>query len=706
MSRVIALPPSMPRRLVAWAVLAVPLVVDPNGDTLSAKILLVALAGLLLLLGESLGVASGRRPALRFTLPEVLLGLLGFWSAASLLWARSPTLGFLGTAMLLALPAIVRAVREAAPDVAAARRWVAGLVLVGLVVVVVDGVAIASREELLATAERKYASWVFVHNNLAAAWAVMLAPLAAALALDARRRWPWLGALALLLGYIAMLRSRAGAAAVLCGLGVLALLMLFRRRLRPPGRLAVPVLGLVVLAGLTLPFSNAARGLAKDGFNQAVLVLEDLGLGSRGDALFRLNVWRRTIDGVVADAPFRGVGAGNFMVAYSRFEPGQSEIPHAHNDSLQLLAELGVPGLLLFLGLLAGLAWQLQRVLAASRDDRLRYALAAGLASSLAVFVLVGQFEVPFALGATAASLAIVAGLVGSLAVAPVRLAAGRHALAGGALAAVALAALVPVGLRVPASSWHAEAQQRFARGDLEGAKLILRRMASLGLGAHLPDQLLGRLALAEGDLPGAVQHFREARRIWPHDTALLLLEGEALLALGDDPEALVCFRSAIATSPADPAAIIGLVRALERVEAFDEAIDQAEYLLQQDHMASLDVVQVLARIWQRKALAVPDGPERVGAWVAARHFFALLLQDGTPTRWPEWNREFKHLTHQLQQRAGAPENWWEVYTAYLDARGWSCPDTALWTAMDGDGVPLFPGWDEKAGPPPPRSMR
>lgn len=693
-------------RIAAWAVLAVPLVVDPFGlDTLSLKQLLLALTGGVALVLEGVGLMRRGGQGLLPTPPELLLAALAIWATASLGWAYSPSLGWLGVAMLVALPGAVRAVRASVIRPEQLRGWVVALVLVGLAVVVVDGLAILVRQSSLALEERKYASSIFVHNNLASTWAVMLVPLAASLALG--KRWRLLFAIAclVLLAYLVLLRSRAGLAAALAGLAVLLLLRLLRRRFAAPDRRWALALGAVVLAGALVPFADRARGLAKDGFYQVVSVLERFDVGTKGDALFRPNVWRRTL-ALAAESPLLGAGAGNFTVAYAPYEMGQADIPHAHNDALQILAELGLPGLVLFLALLACVAWQLLTVLARQRGDPASYALASGLTASVFVFVLVGLFEVPFALGATAATLVVVLGLVGSLARAPRRQAiAGRWLLAP-ALLLGGLGCLTVAAIRLPGSAWHAQAQSLWEQGDLPGAQRVLERMARLGLGAHLPHQMLGQLAWARGDWVGALNHYRAARRIWPGGAELLLREGEALLALGQDGEALKAFRAALGSSPNDPATIIALVRSLERAGELDEAIARSEFLVQSDHVVSLDVVSTLARLWGRRAAGALEGQARTEAMVGARHFYAQLLQDGGPARWEEWDREFKHLTHQLQQLPGAPDSWFDVYRQFLTTGGWSMPDTARWTSMDVDGQPLFPGWDEKAGPPFPRAMR
>lgn len=90
-----------------------------------------------------------------------------------------------------------------------------------------------------------------------------------------------------------------------------------------------------------------------------------------------------------ATSPLLGVGAGNYQVRYSEFEYplGDSLKTTTHNAYLDVLAELGAPGLAFFLFFI-GLSWAHLRSGPTDPDDdsRLRDALAAGF-----VVVLVGS---------------------------------------------------------------------------------------------------------------------------------------------------------------------------------------------------------------------------------------------------------------------------------------------------------------------------
>lgn len=119
----------------------------------------------------------------------------------------------------------------------------------------------------------------------------------------------------------------------------------------------------------------------------------------------RVEVWKRGI-GYMLDHPFFGVGADNFATAEGTLSPlaRRAELGHgvkwsaAHNSFLEIGAELGFPGLLLFLGALGGGFATLQAV---RRVPRRRSSgarsppqihLAQALAGSLVGYVVGGFF--------------------------------------------------------------------------------------------------------------------------------------------------------------------------------------------------------------------------------------------------------------------------------------------------------------------------
>ena len=109
----------------------------------------------------------------------------------------------------------------------------------------------------------------------------------------------------------------------------------------------------------------------------------------------RLAYWEVALDQFRA-SPIVGVGPGNYETRFAEFrlEFGSDETPTTHNAYLNVLAELGLPGVLLFVVFLA-MGWvQLRR--RAGPDPQLRSALAAGfLVAVVGSFFLTQQFSAP-----------------------------------------------------------------------------------------------------------------------------------------------------------------------------------------------------------------------------------------------------------------------------------------------------------------------
>ena len=106
--------------------------------------------------------------------------------------------------------------------------------------------------------------------------------------------------------------------------------------------------------------------------------------GEDQSARGRLDAWRTGL-AIAKERPFTGVGAGAFMVAWPDFAPGDAgDARTEHNTFIQLIGELGIPGLLLFVtALLAG-------VLGVSRaaSNRVLEPYARGIQCGLAGFAV------------------------------------------------------------------------------------------------------------------------------------------------------------------------------------------------------------------------------------------------------------------------------------------------------------------------------
>lgn len=222
-------------------------------------------------------------------------------------------------------------------------------------------------------------------------------PFFAALALCVRRRRSaLLSGLAAAVAWLTVLQiaERGSFIAVGAGLCVLAAAMAATPRFRPRSALRTALLSLAFAACLAsqyapTPFEQSAHSN----------VLARLTATSTADpnARARFLYWGAAFE-LWRAHPWAGVGAGNFSTnmpearaAFAASHP-DSTLPGlnekflnagAHNEYLQILAELGAVGLLLFLAFCAALVWSAWRALRSARGP-----LVPGAVASLAVFAV------------------------------------------------------------------------------------------------------------------------------------------------------------------------------------------------------------------------------------------------------------------------------------------------------------------------------
>lgn len=187
----------------------------------------------------------------------------------------------------------------------------------------------------------------FANRNHFASLLAMLVPCALAFALRAQRgRRPaavgWYAVALVLLLASALSYSRAGFALTLLALLASAAMLLWRR----DGRGAVAVPALVALVAVVAVGYYAWAGLMQRLEQDP---LDDL----------RWQYVRHGWDAALHYLPW-GSGAGSFQWVYAPFEPVGAMVQvyaaRAHNDPLQVLVELGVPGVALALAFIALLA--------------------------------------------------------------------------------------------------------------------------------------------------------------------------------------------------------------------------------------------------------------------------------------------------------------------------------------------------------------
>ena len=382
--------------LAACGVLGVPLIF---ADRLPQSMIALLFAAVLVVFGLRAWIMRSLLPHTAVDWPMILAVALlpiGLWASADL--AKS-------------LPAVAKVVAGAAffyglAGLAGTRwmRWAPWLVLalaggLGLLVLLTTRWTPAKMPVLpvslysLVPSLRLPVDVNGIHPNLAGHIIALFLLPAIALALWAPgRRIRWTAAvIGGLLGLILVLSQSRGAWIAVAG--ALAVMPWLRYR-----RWWTVVLALVVVAGILA----AWRGPA---------VLESMLFPINGGEEVsvntlpgRLEIWSRAML-LLRDFGLTGGGAGNFeqvlMTLYPPFFTGiQGGFGHAHNVYLQMAVDFGLPGLVIFVALLLGMAASLvaaARLGKAVPAEGTVVSLAIGLFGSLLVVVIHGLVDAPLA---------------------------------------------------------------------------------------------------------------------------------------------------------------------------------------------------------------------------------------------------------------------------------------------------------------------
>lgn len=355
-------------------------------------------------------------------------------------------------------------------------------------------------------------------------------------------RWTMGGAACLMATALPLTLARGPLLAATVGVGVTFLLL---PRAGGDGRRLVPMGALILLPVL---LAIAAMEWKAGGPRPLEKLIGTFGqvMGGREGRL----LWWAAAAEMVGDRPLAGVGTGRFREAYpayqgrviaSRANAETAAVPAApvespHNDYLQVAAELGIPGLLLLVGVLSAILWDGARACrrAAGRERALR----AGSLGGLAALLTAALFGYPLH---TATGLFLLAAL-SALAVVP----AASQGAEGSAPARrprwqmVLLVAVTALGfwqaanlLRVYAASLHLHrGTEALLRGDSRGAIDALERAHQVSPRDSQTHTMLGQAYLATGRADLALPHLRAG--LAGFDSApLRMLLGRAHLALG-----------------------------------------------------------------------------------------------------------------------------------------------------------------------------
>lgn len=358
------------------------------------------------------------------------------------------------------------------------------------------------------TAHRGLGVGLFVNRNHQACFLLAAMPLA--LAVVRLNKGPRRQALGL-------------AAVVILGLGVVATVSRSGLFLLPFVVLALLIQGGVLRNRFRFGGAVLALGLAFVLVSMAPAFQQTLARFSAAGEDSRVGYWHNTLF-ILQDVLPWGTGVGSFSQLYASVEPlAQLQalyVEHAHNDYLEWLVEMGLPGALLLLALLATAAAGYWQTLRRHRDDPARLALAHAALASLLVLMACSVTDFPLRMPA----LGVLGGMCFALIVpssATARKVRARDAagmwLAGG----VALLLAIPVG------QWGL-GQQAFRSGNSDLAVRLspwLARAWSVRASERQD----------AGDGGAALDAATRALRIEPMDPASVRNVGWARLSKGDE---------------------------------------------------------------------------------------------------------------------------------------------------------------------------
>ena len=202
-------------------------------------------------------------------------------------------------------------------------------------------------------------------------WLIPVAVVASLLPLLPGIKLPWWKRLGLLLptwvtviflgSVLALTQSRSGLLGFTLALPLVAIIPLWRYR--------IALLGLALVTGLAAFFllsQESGKQPAEFYLNEA----SSRFVADAKDTVLHLEareaIWSHAL-AAIHDFPWTGIGVGTFRVIFPRLYPSYGRIteegpPHAHNHILQAALDIGVPGLVAYLGLWLSVAIMLQQM--------------------------------------------------------------------------------------------------------------------------------------------------------------------------------------------------------------------------------------------------------------------------------------------------------------------------------------------------------
>lgn len=308
----------------------------------------------LLVLGWALRSLTRRRIILPFTALSIPLTLMVGWIALSAFQATSIALTIKETLKWLELALVYLFIISEMGSLRQALTLVV-LMLAGAGIEALVGsvqFALGIGPDFFAIGRFMRAYGTFDQPNPFAGYLAMLIPLAIGVLLARPKRW--LNYYLLAVGTVAVAAvgmSLSRGAWIGIGLGIALMMAFWSRRTRvllATGTVATAPVAALAFLNL-LPDEVTSRLATALDYFRVVDVTQEAVTTQNWAVMERMAHWQAALD-MIARNPIFGVGAGNYPVAYEWYALPGWVLPlgHAHNFYLNIAAETGIPGLLIY----------------------------------------------------------------------------------------------------------------------------------------------------------------------------------------------------------------------------------------------------------------------------------------------------------------------------------------------------------------------
>jgi len=326
-----------------------------------------------------------------------------------------------------------------------------------------------------------------------------------------------------------------------------------------PKKLAALLLILAFWILLSLAFVPPFHRFVRTIFTDISTILDPTYLTNA----IRLLTWKATLQ-MVQDHPWLGVGAGNFKLFYPLYRPQEERelsgsntwMVQTHNDYLQILAELGPLGLLLFLWIIYRILRVFTRSMAQVLTKEDRYLLA-GMGVGILATLIHTFFDFNLQNPVSGSYFWILVGLLVA------------YGNLGGA--SVIHNVADPV-FRIPPAAFCATRDVLY---NLQAAALVGGAVGIFFLGKpliadyHLRQAELGSI---QGRVSEALAHLEKAGRQDPYDINIRFFEGKVYEEAGDYDKAIRAYRACLNLHPYYENAYNNLGTALAKKGLYPEA--------------------------------------------------------------------------------------------------------------------------------------